>query len=215
MARSRRCTSGASGVVMRAACSATSAPGTCASTVPRRPARAPEASRIEVSRCEVVVLPSVPVTPMTVSSRPGWPWRAAAARASEARASSTATMGASPGRWRHDPRLPRSTTTAAAPAASASARKAWPSTVKPGTATKSAPGATRRESCSTLSTTASPSPRTISAPGMAATSEASTRALTARPPRDAAAQRSSVRRTSRKFARMRAVAPQIRCSPQR
>ena len=83
-----------------------------------------------------MVLPFVPVMPTTRSSAVGSPWKRAAAGAIAARTSSTTTSGTpSPsGRW---------TTSAAAPRATASGAKSWPSRVKPGTQKNSVPGSTR------------------------------------------------------------------------
>ena len=64
----RACSSGASGVV----CTPVSVPST--------PHGKPACSKIDASRCVVVVLPVVPVTPTTVMAADGWPWKAAAMR---------------------------------------------------------------------------------------------------------------------------------------
>jgi hypothetical protein len=82
-------------------------------------------------------LPLVPVMPTTRSSAVGSRWKRAAACAMAARMSSTCTSGT--------PRPSgRQTTSAAAPRATASAAKSWPSRVKPGTQKNSVPGATVR-----------------------------------------------------------------------
>ena len=81
----------------------------------------------------VVVLPFVPVTPMTPSRAVGSPYSRAAAGAIAARTEGTTTSGTpSPSG--------RSTTSAAAPRAMASGAKSCPSRVKPGTAKNSVPG---------------------------------------------------------------------------
>src|SRR5690606_9037681 len=91
---------------------------------------------------EVVVFPSVPVTPIIVRRREGKPARAAASTASASAASSTCTYGTgaliSAGG--------RSPTTAATPRATASGMKRWPSAEPPTRATKMPPGSTARES---------------------------------------------------------------------
>jgi hypothetical protein len=84
-----------------------------------------------------VVLPFVPVMPTTSSSAVGSPWKRAAAGPIAARTDGTTTSGtASPSG--------RSTTSAAAPRATASGAKSCPSRVKPGTQKNSVPGATCR-----------------------------------------------------------------------
>jgi hypothetical protein len=145
MAASPACSSGASGVV-RAPVS-----------VPMSPVDQPWASRIERSRWVVVVLPFVPVTPTTRSSRDGWPWKAAANGAMAARTDATCTWVASTGTG-------RSTSRAAAPAVTACAAKSWPSARCPGTQQNSVPRRTPRESwvTSEISTAGSPRSSTTS-----------------------------------------------------
>jgi hypothetical protein len=62
--------------------------------VPIIPVRTPAASSAETARYEVVVLPSVPVMPMTVSSREGSPYHQAAADPRAGRDASTTICGA-------------------------------------------------------------------------------------------------------------------------
>ncbi len=85
----------------------------------------------------MVVLPLVPVTPTTESSRDGSPYQRDAASAIARRTEGTTTCGApTPGS--------RSQTMAAAPAATAAAAKSCPSNESPGTQKKSVPSATSR-----------------------------------------------------------------------
>ena len=104
---SNRCTAGASGVVSRVGFG-TSRPAMRDPTVLSRPARSPQPSRAASVRKAVVDLPSVPVMPMTVSRRAGWPSCAAATAASARRVSGTAATGTPrpraplPPRLRHD-----------------------------------------------------------------------------------------------------------------
>ena len=109
------------------------APPTRCSIVPSRPGRSPAASRMAWARKAVVVLPLVPVMPITASSRLGWPYSASAASAIAARAPATRSWGTGTGRN-------RSTISAAAPRSTATSAKSWPSARKPGTQTCSAPG---------------------------------------------------------------------------
>jgi hypothetical protein len=85
-------------------------------------------------------LPFVPVMPITRISRLGWPKNSAAKDASAMRASRTPTHGT------RASTAGLSATTAAAPAAIACGANAAPSTFSPGSATKTTPGAARRES---------------------------------------------------------------------
>ena len=87
------------------------------SIVPTSPLERPAASSAATARNEVVVLPSVPVTPTTASSRLGSPYHHAAAEASAraARPTTSWAMGASG--------TGRSTIAAVAPAAAAAATK--------------------------------------------------------------------------------------------
>ena len=105
--------------------------------MPSSPVCIPAASSIARVSQAVVVLPLVPVMPTTRSSAVGSPWKRAAACAIAARMSSTWTSGTpSPSG--------RQTTSAAAPRATASGAKSWPSRVKPGTQKNSVPGCTVR-----------------------------------------------------------------------
>ena len=101
----------------------------------------------------VDVLPFEPATPITFPPHARRTWRASTPSAARGSSTSiTATLpegGAEP--WRQS--------TAAAPAAIASARNACPSTRVPSSAQKSAPGRASRESVVTSSITRSPSPR--------------------------------------------------------
>ena len=79
------------------------------------PTEIPAASRMAVARNDVVVLPSVPVIPITPISRLGSPYHQAAAVARESRASSTTIWGNA------TPSTGRSTIAATAPRAAAAA----------------------------------------------------------------------------------------------
>ena len=96
-------------------------------------------SRIACSRNAVVVLPFVPVTPATSSSRVGSPKKTSAAVAIAARA--TARRAAEPPARRRARR--RATT---APRSTASPAKSCPSACSPGTQKNAAPGVTARVS---------------------------------------------------------------------
>jgi hypothetical protein len=134
IARKVACRSIASGVVRT---TGRSSPATTEVTVPSSPQGHPTASSSWRMRNVVVVLPLVPVTPITGRRAVGSPWNAAAARAITARTSSTSTSGTpSPSG--------RATTSPAAPRATASGAKSCPSRVKPGTQKNSVPGATAR-----------------------------------------------------------------------
>ncbi len=112
IARSRRCISGASGVVAWTGF-ATSRPPTRSTAVLDIPVRTPAVSRAETTRRLVDVFPSVPVTPTTARRWLGSSYHQHAAVARARRLSSTTSCGtARPGSG-------RSTTTAAAPAATA------------------------------------------------------------------------------------------------
>ena len=148
MSASRRCTSGASGVLIRVALAVAVLP-TRVSTVLIRPADSPCASSAAWMSSVVVVLPFVPVTPTTVSRSDGYPSCAAAIDDSARRAEGTSTTGA-PSARSVSPR-PCSATSAAAPAATAAAAKSCPSARRPGMQTKRSPGSTSRESCCTRS----------------------------------------------------------------
>ena len=128
------CRSIASGVVRS---TSSSTPPTTCFTVPSSPHRTPAASSISRIRNAVVVLPLVPVTPTTRSSRVGSPQKRAASGAIAARASATTTCGTASS-------SSRSTTSAAAPASTAPGAKSWPSVLPPGTQKNSVPGPTRR-----------------------------------------------------------------------
>ncbi len=110
-------------------------------TVPISPGRwRSVAQSISAASDATVDFPSVPVTPMTVSCSEGRPNQAVRGIGQGPTRSiddelRRATSGSS-----------RSTTTPTAPAATASATKAWPLTWTPGTAKNSVPGPTRRES---------------------------------------------------------------------
>ena len=134
MAANVRWRSIASGVVRTTSCST---PPITDLTVPSSPHGRPAASSSERTRNAVVVLPLVPVIPATGSEAVGSPWKRAAATAIVERTSSTCTSGTpSPSG--------RATTSAAAPRATASGAKSWPSRVKPGTQKNRNPGSTAR-----------------------------------------------------------------------
>ena len=111
--------------------------------VPIRPTFAPSVfSSTVFSRYVTVVLPLVPVTPIMVMESAGWPYQLAAAIASAWRALPVRTYGTSICGF-------FSQITAAAPFLTAAGINLWPSAAKPGTATKSPPGWTWRESALT------------------------------------------------------------------
>lgn len=89
-------------------------------------------------RFVVVVFPSVPVTPMTQSRRPGQPKNAAEIQLNASRASRNRTYAAGACLNSISP------ATAAAPLEIASAMKSWPSVERPRSATNRKPGSTRR-----------------------------------------------------------------------
>src|SRR5215204_2296911 len=93
---------------------------------------------MECRAYDVVVLPLVPVTPYTRIRREGFPYTAADSLARARRASGTTAVGV--------PGTSRSATTSGAPRLKASAANLVPSRLKPGTATKTTPGTTPRES---------------------------------------------------------------------
>ncbi len=131
--------SSASGVVLRSSLGMSSSPMRNA-TVPISPGRRPAARSTCMARKPVVVLPSVPVTPITSRLWLGRPNHASAASASARRVRSTISCGTA------TPVSSRSVTTAVAPRWTASGTKSWPSTWTPGTAKKTLPGPTSRES---------------------------------------------------------------------
>ena len=143
--------SGAPGVVTWASWRSRASP-TFVSTVPIRPVDTPAASSAATARNEVVVLPSVPVIPITPSRREGSPYHQPAAWARAGRAAVTTTCGSGV------PGTARSTIAATAPASAAGLTYSVPSTWKPGTATNSVPSSTSRESSATPRTATSPSP---------------------------------------------------------
>jgi hypothetical protein len=103
------------------------------------PGRRPAASRIACSRKAVVVLPFVPVTPATSSSRDGSPNRSVAARGMARRTSGTTSWGTSTSSgW--------STTSAVAPSETAVGANAWPSAAEPRTQKNNVPDVTFRVS---------------------------------------------------------------------
>ena len=107
-------------------------------TVPSSAAGTPAAAKMPATRCAVVVLPLVPVTPTTVRSRDGSPYQRAAMSAMARRTDGTTHL-----RQRDAP-VARSQTSAAAPAAAARAANSCPSKLSPGTQKKSVPSATSR-----------------------------------------------------------------------
>ena len=140
-----RCSSGASGVV--------NGIGTTSSrnrtpSVPITAGFPPAARRIPASRNVVVVFPFVPVTPATGMRREGSPWMRAASGPIEPRTEATRAWGTRRAR----PATVCSTSRAAAPASTAPAAKAWPSTRAPGMQQKSAPGTAERLSWVTSAT---------------------------------------------------------------
>ena len=153
ISRNVRCRSIASGVVRT---TGRTSPPIRLSTVPSRPGRRPAAVRIACSRYAVVVLPFVPVTPATSSSRVGSPKKTSAAVAIAARDDGTTSCGTSGS-------TARSTTRTAAPCSTASAAKSCPSACSPGTQKNAAPGVTARVSYARSRTsTGSGLPRTAS-----------------------------------------------------
>ena len=110
---SRRCRSGASGVVRA---SSTGLPSIRAPFVPMTPARDPDARMIASRRYVVVVLPFVPVIPIVVSASAGRPKITEDIGPIAARTDGTNACGASSASH-------RSTTSPPAPAASASGAK--------------------------------------------------------------------------------------------
>ena len=92
--------------------------------------------------CVQVVLPLVPVTPITKSAREGAPKKRSAITPTARRRSATAKAGT--GASRRAKPSPASYTTAAAPEAMASPMNARPSATMPGSARKRSPAPTRR-----------------------------------------------------------------------
>jgi len=136
-AASVACRSTGPGVVRLPAVDGTSLPAPSnAPSVPTLPAVPAALNRYRTSPV-VVVLPLVPVMPMSTSDAPGSPYQARASSIAASRASVTTSCGTSTG-WR------ASTTAAAAPRAMASGTKRCPSDCEPRTATKSAPARTSR-----------------------------------------------------------------------
>jgi len=136
MRRNVSCRSIPSGVVRS---TGSSTPPTTCFTVPISPVWIPAASSISRARYAVVVLPLVPVTPITFSSAVGSPQNAAANGAIAARALGTTTCGTSTSSC-------RSTTSAAAPASTTAGANSCPSRFSPTTQKKSVPGPAFRES---------------------------------------------------------------------
>ena len=110
------CRSGASGVVRLLA---TGRPSMRVPTVPTTAVRSPAPASAADSRCVVVVLPEVPVTPISVRSRAGWPYTSAATDPSTGRGAGTTSTG-SPVRIDSDSPS-GSVSTATAPASRAAA----------------------------------------------------------------------------------------------
>src|SRR5215213_759386 len=169
MAASRPCSSGASGVVRTLG---TRWSATRISTVPTRPVVRPAARRTASRRYVVVVLPFVPVTPISCRSRAGEPYTCADTAPRTARGSATTTAG-SVHPWPTSRRAPsRSVTTATAPDACTAAAKSAPCARAPGSAAYRSPGRTERESRVTPVTwtaTADGSSAVRSAPAASAT----------------------------------------------
>ena len=107
--------------------------------VATRPVEIPAPSSTAVARNEVVVFPSVPVTPTIPSDWPGSPYHQPAATASARRLSSTRS-------WVSDMGRSLSTIAAQAPRPAAAAANSCPSAWTPGTATKTLPPPVLRES---------------------------------------------------------------------
>src|SRR5260370_1169331 len=114
--------------------------------VPNNPVLAPEVRKIESISEVVVVLPFVPVTPVSFSAVAGRPKKFAAVTANAFRASFTCTQATSAGQSTGGG---ASFATAIAPRETASRANNAPSVATPGIATNSAPGCTLRESCVT------------------------------------------------------------------
>src|SRR5207245_3439150 len=111
-----------------------------------RPTLTPAASIVDLQRAVVVACRFVPGTPITFSRRDGSPWNRLARRPKARRESPTWITGTPIDASVSAGTRPVSTTIAPAPAATACARKRWPSDCVPFTATNSPPGDTRRES---------------------------------------------------------------------
>ena len=88
ISRNMRCRSRDSAVVSVTACST---PPMRLATVPSRPDGLPAAANRPATRCAVVVLPLVPVTPTTRSSREGSPYQRAPSSAMARRTDGTMT----------------------------------------------------------------------------------------------------------------------------
>ncbi len=89
---SSACSSSASGVVLRFSLADRSSPMPT-STVPISPGRQPAARSMASARKAVVVLPSVPVMPITCRRRDGWSYQASAASARASRERATTSCG--------------------------------------------------------------------------------------------------------------------------
>ena len=126
-------------------------PPTRAIAVERSPAEIPAAVSAVDRNVAAVVFPSVPVTPMTISSSDGSPSHQAAASASARRACVTVmTSGArSPGAFSINSASAGSASVAIAPRAIASAENSAPLARAPRIATNIPPGRMRRESLCT------------------------------------------------------------------
>ncbi len=124
--------------------------------VPMTPARIPAARAIASSRYVVVVLPLVPVTPSTANRADGSPQAAADTGPMAARTEATCTSAATARPSR------RSTSRAAAPAATAAGAWSCPSATEPGTQQKRSPGPMARLSCVTDAISVRGSPRSSS-----------------------------------------------------
>ena len=105
-----------------------------------KPVRNPAAVSAVERNVDVVVFPSVPVTPIEISSSAGSLSHQAAAMARAARASRTTTSGTLLTTC-------RSLSTTAAPCSAALSINVAPSTLRPGIATNTPPRVTCRESC--------------------------------------------------------------------
>src|SRR5471030_1617607 len=123
-------------------------PGQRDSTVPMSPVRKPRAAESCSTRCAVVVLPFVPVTAKSEKARDGSPWKREAASENVRRGLRATATGTESGKTVE-------ASTATAPFSTAAVANCAPSAAVPGSAAKSAPGVTRRESTASERTSTS------------------------------------------------------------
>ena len=132
-------------------------------TVPIRPVFFPASSRMDLIRKLEVVLPLVPVMPISIIFSAGFPKNSDAIYELAMRTSSTSTCGTSMD-------SSRSTTSATAPFATACGAKSWASMRRPGVQKNSAPGVTCLESEHREATSVSSFPIMRTLPGILPTS---------------------------------------------